>query len=116
MRKIFNYLVLVPIGILLILISVANRQWVRFSVDPINSETPLLSFELPFFVFLFLMLFAGMILGSMLTWVKQGKHRKALREKSSEADRLRFEKEMASNANAQDVQEIAPGLPLISKA
>lgn len=117
-RKLANLVVLVPLAIVLILLSVANRQAVTFSLDPTNVENPAIAVSLPFFVFLFLAVFLGMFLGSGLTWLGQGKHRKALREKAFEADML---KRQASNNPEQEVKssasekpdEIAPGLPAV---
>ena len=56
MRKLFNYLFLLPLAVLLILFSVANRQSVQLSLDPLNAETPALSVNLPLFVVIFLAL------------------------------------------------------------
>ncbi|MGI9350410.1 MAG: LapA family protein [Rhizobiaceae bacterium] len=115
MRKLFNYLFLVPLAIILILLSVANRQLVRFSLDPLNSEIPALSLTLPLFVFLFLALVFGMLIGGFLVWLSQGKHRKALREKTSEASRLNHGQEANAGQDATNRPEIAPGLPVASR-
>lgn len=115
MKKLINYVFLLPLAIVLILVSVANRQWVRFSLDPLNSENPAVSLELPFFVFLFLALLAGMMIGGILVWLSQGKHRKALREKSFEAQKLKREHDAEAASSAKPAEEIAPGLPLISR-
>ena len=96
MRKLFNYLFLLPLAVLLILFSVANRQSVRLSLDPLNVDTPALSIELPLFVFLFFGVVVGMLLGGFLVWISQGKHRKALREKSIEASKLQTAKDASA--------------------
>lgn len=115
MKRLFNLFFLIPLAIVLILLSVANRQPTTFSLDPLNADTPALAFELPLFVYLFLALILGIFIGSFLTWVSQGKHRKALREKSYEATRLEQEKTSDTGSKAkEDTPEIAPGLPLIS--
>lgn len=111
MRKFINLFFLLPLAIVLIAVSVANRQVVTFSFDPVNV---LPSVELPFFIFLFAALIIGMLIGGGLTWVTQGKHRKALREKSTEANVLKQEK--VQSAPAAKSEEIAPGLPLISSS
>ena len=117
MKKLFNFIFLLPLGIFLILISVANRQFVRFSLDPLSVDTPALSIELPLFVLLFVALILGLLLGGMLVWISQGKHRKALREKSYEANQLKQEKDRAVESTAADPNgEIAPGLPMVSRA
>lgn len=113
MRKLTNLFILIPLAIVLIFLSVANRQSVTFSLDPTNIETPAIAFTLPFFVFLFAAVFVGMFLGSTLTWLKQGKHRKALREKSYEANMLKRENEKVTSADKTPTKEIAPGLPAV---
>jgi len=117
MKKFFNLIFLLPLAIVLILLSVANRQVVSFSLDPLNADAPAIAFQLPLFVFLFLAVIVGMIIGSSLTWISQGKHRRALREKSYEANQLSRENKQAEKAEASNQNsEIAPGLPMISRA
>ncbi|MBO6813578.1 MAG: LapA family protein [Rhizobiaceae bacterium] len=113
MRKFSNLVILLPIAIILVLLSVANRQSVTLSLDPTSLETPAISISLPFFVFLFLAIIAGMLLGSTLTWISQGKHRKALREKSFETTQLKQEKERLDEQVNDKREEIAPGLPAV---
>ena len=79
MRKLLNLFFVVPVAIVLIFLSVANRHWVTFSLDPLNTEAPAFAISLPFFVFIFATLMIGALIGACLTWFSQGKHRKALR-------------------------------------
>lgn len=113
MTKLFKLLILVPIGVVLIVLSVANRQLVSFSLDPFNAETPAVSFELPFFVFLFLAVLAGMVLGSVATWFKQGAVRRRLRDERVESDKLRHETDVLKKSMETTPVEIAPGLPAV---
>lgn len=85
LKKIVNLVVLVPIGIVLIVLSVANRQPVRMALNPFRPEDTLLSATAPFFVFLFLALILGMIIGAVATWVSQHKYRKRARVEATEA-------------------------------
>jgi uncharacterized integral membrane protein len=85
LKKIVNLVVLVPIGIVLIVLSVANRQPVRIALNPFRPEDSLLSMTAPFFVFLFLALILGMIIGAVATWVSQHKYRKRARVEATEA-------------------------------
>ena len=116
MRKLMNLIFLVPIAIVLILLSVANRHWVTFSLDPLNTEAPAFALSLPFFVFIFAALIIGAMIGSCLTWFTQGKHRKALREQAYENTCLKREYEKEHPAEKKQPTEIAPGLPLISNS
>lgn len=80
MQRIFTVLVVVPIAIVLIAVSVANRAPTIFTLDPFNPGNPALSVQVPLFVLLLLALALGLILGSALTWFKQHKYRKAARD------------------------------------
>ncbi len=115
MRKLFNYVLLLPLAVVLILISVANRQPVRFSLDPLDTVNPALSLELPLFVFLFAVFLVGMLMGGFLIWLSQGRHRRALREKSHEAEELKRERQSTKATETSNTAEIAPGLPMVSR-
>lgn len=85
LRKLLFLFIALPIAVLLIVLSVANRNLVTLALDPFNATNPAISFTLPFFVFLFGAVFAGMIIGSTATWFSQGKYRKNARNQHSEA-------------------------------
>ena len=114
MRKFYNLVFLLPLAIILIILCVANRQLVTFSFDPLSAENPAYTVEFPFFVFLFISMLIGLVLGAVITWWGQGKHRKALRKASSEAETLKQASKQMSQANNQASKEIAPGLPVAS--
>jgi len=84
-RKIVTFLILVPIAIVLIVLSVANRGVVTLALNPFQPSDSLLSVSAPFFVFLFLAFMLGMIVGSLATWFNQGKYRKKARVEAREA-------------------------------
>lgn len=71
-KKIVNLLVLLPIGIILIIFCVANRQLVTMAFNPFRPEDQVLSLSAPLFVFLFVTLILGMVIGSAATWFTQG--------------------------------------------
>lgn len=81
--------VFVPLAIILIALAVANRELVAFTVDPFNPGNPGLTLTLPFFIFLFAALALGMVIGSLATWIRQGRYRKLARQRSIEAENLR---------------------------
>lgn len=84
-RKLANLLILLPLAIVLIVLCVANRHVVSLAFNPFQPEDPALSLHAPFFVFLFLALIVGMVLGSLVTWFSQGRHRKRARTEAREA-------------------------------
>ena len=91
MKRIAGLFILLPIGILIVALAVANRQVVTVSIPPQVGDAPLYSFSLPLFALLFAMLFVGMLIGSFATWITQGKHRKQARIQKVEATKATFE-------------------------
>lgn len=81
--------VFVPLAVILIALAVANRGPVAFTLDPFNPGNPALTVTLPLFVFLFLALAIGMVVGSLATWIKQGRYRRLARQRGVEAENLR---------------------------
>lgn len=89
MKRFLKALVLVPLGLIVVLLSVANRGLVRVSLDPFSPDQPLASLEMPLFVALFLCVMLGVIIGGVVVWTAQGKHRKIVRQQKRELERLR---------------------------
>ncbi|QND51565.1 LapA family protein [Phyllobacterium sp. 628] len=90
-NRVIVVLILVPLAVILIALSVANRGLVTFTIDPFNPGNPGLSYGAPLFVWLFAAMIIGLILGSFATWFNQGKHRKLARQRKQEAELLRIE-------------------------
>jgi uncharacterized integral membrane protein len=84
MYRVFTVVVVVPVAIVLIALAVANRAPAVFTLDPFNPGNPALTIQAPLFVLLLLTLALGIIIGSTVTWLKQGKYRKAAREHPDE--------------------------------
>jgi uncharacterized integral membrane protein len=113
MKKLVNIVVLVPIGILLIVLSVANRQMVTLALNPFNPADSVLSASAPFFVFLFLAVIVGMILGSLATWFSQGKYRKRARSEASQA--VKWHAEAEKHRTRAETMASQTMLPVSSK-
>jgi uncharacterized protein HemY len=88
MRRLILVLVLVPLAVVVIVLSVANRHLVRLSIDPFGGETSSLSVAAPLFVILFAALAIGIIVGGIATWLRQGHWRKLARRERAELDRV----------------------------
>lgn len=91
MRRFLAWLIGLPLAILLILLSVANRTPVHLSLDPFSGETPAYSVELPLFAVIFLALIVGLVIGGAATWFGQSRWRREARNRRQEASTLRAE-------------------------
>ena len=85
LKRILSLVVFVPLGILLIVLAVANRQAVTLALNPFNPEDSVLSLTAPFFLFVFVTLLIGMGIGSFVTWLNQGRYRRQARLEAKEA-------------------------------
>lgn len=91
MKAFFKALVLVPVALIVVLFSVANRAPVRVSLDPISRDAPALALDLPLFAVILAAIAVGILIGGFASWFAQGKHRKAARVNRREAEKLRNE-------------------------
>ena len=106
-KKIINLFILLPLGVILIIFCVANRQNVTLAFNPFRPEDQVLSLAAPFFVFLLIAFIIGMLVGSAATWFNQGKHRKRARVEAKEAIRWQGE----AGRHKTRAEEIAGQLP-----
>ncbi|OCW57265.1 DUF1049 domain-containing protein [Hoeflea olei] len=106
-KRIIALVIFIPLGVVLIMLSVANRTPVTLALNPFDPADPVLSLTLPFFAFVFTALIVGMIIGSLATWLKQGKHRKQVRVKAKEAAKWQTE----ADREKAKAQELASTLP-----
>lgn len=124
MKRLLALFILVPIGIVVIALAVANRQMVTLSVPPQIGDEPFLSFAIPLYALIFATLIVGMLIGSFATWIKQGRHRKQARAQKVEAVKMAGEAEKQKSRADDLVDEMtseqkaltALGLPAPSKA
>ena len=104
-RKIVSLVVLLPMAILLTVLAVANRHPVSLALNPFNPADQTLAVSAPLFVLLILAVMLGVLLGAVVTWFSQGKHRKKARSQSraaqqwqAEADRQKTRAEQIAGA------------------
>ena len=93
MRRFLILVVLLPLAIIAVALSVANRQAVTFSLNPFGAASPEWSVMAPLFVLLFAALAIGVLVGGVATWTRQRKWRQAARHERANAQRLRQEVE-----------------------
>lgn len=81
MKKLLRTLVFVPVAFVLLVFAVANRHAVKLSLDPFASlDTTNLSISCPLFVVIFGAVMFGIICGSTISWLANGKYRAAARQ------------------------------------
>jgi uncharacterized integral membrane protein len=108
MRRLLAWIVGLPLAILLILLSVANRSPVRLSLDPFSGETPAYAIELPLFAIIFVALIVGLIIGGAATWFGQSRWRREARDRRLEANRLRAETDRLRRTGAPNQLALPP--------
>lgn len=76
MQRIVSILVILPLSVLAVALAVANRKLVSVSLDPFSPDVPALSVTAPLFAVIFAALIIGVVLGSFVTWMRQGRFRR----------------------------------------
>jgi hypothetical protein len=77
-RRFLKIIVIVPVAAVLVALAIANRQPVTVSFNPFDSSDPDLAVTVPFYLVGFTVLIAGVVLGGIATWLKQGKRRRVV--------------------------------------
>ena len=108
MRKIVKALVLIPLAIILIALAVANRQVVTVSFDPFDRVDPAFSLALPLYVLILALVIAGVILGGVAAWMRQGKWRGRARQAETQARELRSKTTSSSGGRVRYRPEPGP--------
>jgi uncharacterized membrane protein YciS (DUF1049 family) len=88
MKRLLQFIILLPVAIVGVAFAVANRHEIGVSFDPFSKVTEL-QVKAPLFIVLILALMVGVVLGGSFTWFAQGRHRRALRDARGEAARWR---------------------------
>ncbi len=88
MLRVLKLLVMVPLGLVLVVFGVANRAPVTLVLEPFSVADDGLSVTLPLFVIIFALVTLGVIIGSLATWLAQGRHRREGRLARHEVERL----------------------------
>jgi uncharacterized integral membrane protein len=102
MRRLLRWLLLVPLGILLVLFAVANRAPVTLSLDPFSREAPALSVSLPLFVVLILVLALGVLIGGTAAGIGRLRWRYRAKQAEREAEKLAAQNEAFLHSTRAD--------------
>lgn len=112
-RKILAAIVLVPLGLVIVGLAVANREIVTVSFDPFNAAAPAFALKAPLFLIVLILVIAGVIIGGVAAWLKQGKWRRATRRLEAELRDARAETEaLRRRLDTREAQPSASPLAL----
>jgi uncharacterized integral membrane protein len=112
LHKLFMMFVVVPLGILFVVFAVANRHAVTVTLDPFGSDAGTLSATMPLFMLILALIGAGVLFGGMITWINQGKWRRAARRAEAEGRDLRIEREaLKMEMAAREARALPPPEP-----
>ena len=89
MRKILVLAILAPLGAVIVVFAVANREIVTISFDPFDGTHPALALKLPLFILMFLLVAVGVVVGGIAAWLRQGVWRMRARRAEAEVRNLR---------------------------
>ena len=103
LKRIFNWVIGLPIAVIGIGFAVANREWITISFDPFNRAHPIATVQMPLWALFFCGVFVGIFAGWMVAWAGNRKYRKATRDAKMELVRTqqqfeRDKQEMARQA------------------
>jgi len=105
LRRVLWLLLAVPAAALLVTVAIANRHPARLILDPFRPEAPVLSLQLPFYAWLFIVLIGGVILGGAATWMTQSKWRRTARSRALDALRWQAEADRLARERDRNVSE-----------
>jgi hypothetical protein len=91
--RVIAAIILVPLAVVLIALSVANRHPVSLSLDPFNGTTPAVEITAPLYIILFATAAIGIVIGGVGVWLGQGRWRRQARSLKRETRTLRRENE-----------------------
>jgi uncharacterized integral membrane protein len=113
LRRVLQIVIFVPIAVVLIVLSVANRHPVTISLDPFGGTEASLTVSMPLFLVIFGALFVGVVVGGVAAWLSQGKWRRTARRSREEAARWRYRYSETERKQADDG---VPRLPALRRS
>jgi len=106
MKRLLKFIVIAPFALIFIAFAYANRHFVTVQFDPFASgDIPAFSLTAPLFAVIIMTAIFGVLAGGIVTWIAQGRYRRAARQNRAEADRLRAE---AAAMRGNDNRGIVP--------
>ena len=75
-RRFLKAILMIPAFAVLVALAIANHQPVTVSFNPFDSSDPDLAVTVPLYLVGFTVLIAGVVVGGIATWLKQGERRR----------------------------------------
>ena len=107
MRRFLILFVVVPLAVIVVVLSVANRAPVTLQLDPLG-DPPLWSLTMPLYRLIFAIFGLGALMGGIAAWIRQSKWRQMARTERAKALQMRQELERLRHKTAA-----APSLPVV---
>lgn len=106
-------LLLLPVALVVILLSIANRNPVTLSLDPFAKGAPELALTVPLYGLVLAAVALGIVIGGIGAWLSGGRQRRSGRASRREMNRLRSEADRLRASLAADRE---PALPAPRRA
>ncbi|MEM8785277.1 MAG: LapA family protein [Pseudomonadota bacterium] len=87
--RLITWILGLGVAIVVVVLTVANRQSVTLSADPLAGVASNLTIEVPVFLLAFSAFLLGLFTGLIYQWMADGRHRKEKRKARAEAAVLR---------------------------
>jgi uncharacterized protein HemY len=108
MRRLLFWVVLVPLGALIVLLAVANRTSVVVSLDPFSGENSALAFSAPLFLVMFACVIIGVLIGGIASLAHRYRMWRAVHRAEEEAARHKSDAESERRAREAMQPEYPP--------
>jgi len=108
LKRIFNWVVGLPVAIIGVGFAVANREWVTVSFDPINRAQPFATMSMPLWALFFAGVLFGIFIGWFVAWRGAARHRRSARDARIELIRTQQHHEREKRELQQNLPAVRP--------
>lgn len=107
---ILKWAILLPVLAAIVLLAVANDQTVTVRLNPFNASDPVLRVDLALYQLAFILFVLGTLVGGLVVWLGQWKHRRRAREQRQEAAHWQARAERSERRSAGGEASSSAGL------
>jgi hypothetical protein len=106
---ILKWAILLPVLIAVVLLAVANDHTVTVRLNPFDTSDPVLRLDLALYQIAFLLFALGALVGGLVAWRGQRKHRLRARDRQQDAAQWQARAERSERRNAAPTTPEASG-------